>query len=144
MNSQSIYLAILILLITATLVINFIFYTSKDMKFIVPISLLIITFLYVSIPVILSIYRCKTLPLLNNYIFKFLIILNIISISTIGIFAGLYTDNILNIEYTVNSSIIFGILIAITGSYAFFQNPKIKDKLRILKQSKIPSQIISI
>lgn len=164
-NIQSIYLAILILLITFTILANGIFYFSNNIPFIIPICTLVLTSLYVLIPIIIyAKSNNKKLNWINNKYFKIYSILILLSLSSLSISGALYADylkdqdkNIANNAF--NSIVInFYIIVTMLGigvlgvisneifNIIFKRNRIYEEKQTIIKKDNIQqlSSIVSI
>lgn len=144
MNSQGYYIATLIFIIIANIICFSYFKIQKKINpdsnrnYLLPIIPLIILGLYVILPGLYYL-ESNTITILNDPIFKILLGLTFISLSSICIIAGIYANDSLgndnknekkiNLAFTISSSISggFGGLTILYGIFnTFIKNKKNK------------------
>jgi len=120
MTSQSIYIAILILFIITTIVINSLFFLTSILKsYIIPIISLVITALYLFLPTIYYLDTDKNDSILKKQYYKqlikFYVSLILIILSTMAILAGIYADDSKKVNLITAIEIMFYILCSFIG-----------------------------
>ena len=120
MTAQSIYIAILILIIIVTIVINSLFFLTNVLKsYIVPIISLVITSLYIFLPTIYYLDTDKKESILKKQYYKqfikIYISLILIILSIIAILGSIYADDSNKKKLIISIEIMFYILCSLLG-----------------------------